>query len=104
MKKLVLIFVIFFLSIFLVGTQQAREQIPQKYTVQMQDTIKINAMVKNPNAILKISSSQKREMEFQEWQKRSQKMDKNFEALDRQSAVMDSLLGKKKIDTVQVIK
>jgi hypothetical protein len=100
MKKILLIFGIFLISIFLIGTPQAAEQ--NKDTVQVQDTTKTKiVIVKN---VVKMSSSQKREMEYKEWIQRSQKIDKNFETLDKQNAMMDSLLGKKKIDTVRVIK
>ena len=111
MKKLFLIIVIF-MSSFLVGISQTSKTDTQ--LLKNQNTIINNqkTIIKNQDTIkelriqdtLKMSAIERKKLEYFEYQRKQQqinknleKMDKNLDALDKQSAVMDSILLKKKI-------
>ena len=110
MKKILLIIVILITS-FLVGiskttktdTQLLKNQNTiinnQKTILKNQDTIKENSI----QDTLKMSSVERKKLEYFEYQRKQQqmtknleKMDKSLDVLDKQSAVMDSILNKRK--------
>jgi len=100
MKRLSVIIAILILSVFFVSTSQIDTQQVKKNTIQQQDTLK-STMLKNQKIILKNQDTLKRNTkaaknaEYLDWQYRSQKIDKNFEKMDKQSAIMDSLINAK---------
>lgn len=120
-QKILLLFVaIIIASIIFVGITN-NSQAQAKDSIQLQDTPKSaiirnqNVMIKNQNimiknqdtlkkgknSILKNQDTLKRDVtpaknaEYLEWQQRSKNIDKNFEKMDRQSMLMDSLLNAK---------
>ena len=115
MKKLFLILIILVASVLLLSiTPMTSQQVQNKDTIQQQDTSKKaliknqnilinnqNTMIKNQNTMIKNQDSIKREVypaknaEYMEWQARSKQIDKNFEKMDQQSALMDSLINAK---------
>ena len=115
MKKILLIFVIFMLS--LVGFSQTIKKDTQqslinqyiiinnqKNILKNQDTIKqIRKQDTIKHDTLKMSDAERKKLEYFEYQRKQQQMNKNLEkmdksmgVLDKQSAVMDSILKKKK--------
>jgi uncharacterized protein HemX len=90
MKKLIFI-VILGTSIFLSGLPQ---QVKKDSISSKQDTIKIDTTKK-------LTDAERKKLEYLEYQKKQRQINKNFEKmdksmndLDRQSAVMDSILKK----------
>jgi len=67
--------------------------------VIVQDTIKKDTVIK---PVEKLTKEQEKKMEYEEWQKRSQRMDENMKRMTEQSAVIDSLLGHP--DTTKIVK
>ena len=102
MKKLLLIFLglIFFIGI----SAQPYQKSYQRDSIQKQDSLKKVYLMKQKTKTTKMTDMERKKMEYLEWQKRSQQMDKNFNKMDQQDAMMDSLLNKKNIDTVKVKK
>ena len=95
MKKIVLIFVIFLAAIFFVGIFRFKGEAQVTNLVKKDTVLKQDTLRKNISPV-KLTYLQKKEQEYKEWQARFQKINKNFETLDKQSALMDSLIGKKR--------
>ena len=74
--------------------------INQKTILKNQDSIKNGLYKQQPQR--KLTDMEKKEMEYREWQQRSKQIDKSMETLDKQSMIMDSLLGKR--DTTKIKK
>jgi competence protein ComGC len=98
MKKIKVILIVFWISILLMVLISATSSQPstqQKDTIATQDTVKKKVDVKQ-------SDMDRKKAEYLEWQRRSMKLDKSNEKLDRQTMLLDSLLGKK--DTTKIRK
>lgn len=96
MKKIRLTLIIFWISILLMVLISAGSSHPliQQNPVK-QDTVKkkVNVMP-NPN---KLTDLERKKMEYLEWQKRSKRLDKSNDMVDKQAMKMDSMLVKSKI-------
>ena len=93
MKKLSVIFILFWISILLmviISSGSSQDPVKEKYSKQ--DSLKTpNHYKQEPR---KLTDLERKKLEYLEWQKRSQQVDKNMEVLEKQSMIMDSLLGK----------
>ena len=87
------------------GSSPAPELIPPDSIIlqefETQDTLHKNASFK-ADSIKRLNGKMQKQLEYEQYQKRSQKIDDDMMRIQRQSQMMDSLLGK--TDTVKIIK
>ena len=102
MKKLSIIFILFWISILLmviISSVSSQDPVKEKYSKQ--DSLKRSSVYykQDPRQVhrqdtTKLTDLERKKLEYLEWQKRSRQVDKNMETLEKQSMIMDSLLGK----------
>jgi hypothetical protein len=84
MRTFISIIIILFGFLFLNGTSKRIPVENIRQIVVEQDTVK-----------KKLTDFQRKEMEYKEWQNRYKKIDFNIQKMEKQSRMIDSLLGKK---------
>jgi len=94
--------IVFWLSVFAMILISAIEG-----NTHSQDTTKVTTVQQDTTLVKTIFNKrdvreQKKELEYEEWQQRSQQIDENMKKMAEQSALMDSLLGRP--DTTVIVR
>ena len=102
--------IVFWLSIFAMilisaidGNSPPPQLIPQDsmvYDQSVQDTIRKDTTKKDPET-KKLNGKEKKQKEYEEYQKRSVQIDEDMKRMEQQSILMDSLL---RADTTKIVK
>lgn len=98
--------IVFWLSIFAMILISAIEGNTHAQDTTKTNTVQQDTIKKDTILIDKLNKrdvrEQKKELEYEEWQQRSQQIDENMKKMAEQSALMDSLLGRP--DTTVIVR